>query len=264
MANRVTAAVAYMLYQDDKAAGLSYFAMNAQGGFGASNNHTKLMMKWGQRLKEVGFVLDANETRTGRSPTLTKEEVMECAKEFMNGYFVKVKGRTETMWRGFTSIEDAWCCSDALKIRQHLAETGIQPRTLWRNMLKHCPLIEACKQSVDIKAELTEEVKDERRKVAGQLRRWPQVKLETVVWIDAKKLYIAPGQLKVYGLSNNDRVVVDSRMKMGKSSTGVVLHYYSAVNALEGVIDLVWVTGTTDLSKTRKPGVTKVTTYIVT
>jgi hypothetical protein len=54
--NRVTAAVAYMLYLEDKKAGLAYFAKHAQGDFGASNNHLKLMVKWGKRLKESGDV----------------------------------------------------------------------------------------------------------------------------------------------------------------------------------------------------------------
>jgi hypothetical protein len=115
---------------------------------------------------------------------------------------------------------------------------------LYRRMLVLMPELPSHKVKVDVKHKLTAQVKDARMKAAGKLRRWSLKKLRTVVWMDAKKLHICPKTLKVYTMFP-DEVVEDERLPQGHFSSGFVLHYYAAVNALTGLVYFVWVTGTT-------------------
>jgi hypothetical protein len=60
-----------------------------------------------------------------------------------------------------------------------------------------------------------------------------------------------------------EEVLEDVRLPQGSFSSGFVLHYYAAVNALTGLIKLVWVTGTTGVNHGSttmvRPSTTRVT-----
>jgi hypothetical protein len=240
--NRLAAATGYQLAQSDKAAGTSHFISKATGSYGKNRNMKRQMDFWGQRLEAGGNLADANHLRTGRPPIVPDGEVLECALELVKGYTIEVEG--VTIRRGFTGLAAAVLSGHAPKIKGVLQQYGISVKGLYRRMLSVMPELPSHKAKVDIKQKLTIKVKDARMKAAGKLRRWSLKKLRTVVWMDAKKIYICPKALKVYTL-DPDEVVEDERLPQGKFSSGIVLHFYSAVNALVGLVKLIWVTGTT-------------------
>lgn len=104
---------------------------------------------------------------------------------------------------------------------------------------------------MDVKAVLSKEVKLARMKVATKLSAMDVEELDTVVWIDSKKIEIKPpgSKLKVYQPPGAATVVEDERMARGKMASGLHLNYYSGVCSLTGVLFFAYATGTSDINK---------------
>jgi hypothetical protein len=243
--NRAVAARAYKLWLEDPKEGRRYFKAHVRGSFGSGKNMVKAMRRWATALSVRGDLKDADHLRTGRRRKVSDEQTARAIEAFCAGYIVEGEGGRD-VWRGFTSLEDAVESGLAATINTILQDTGILVRGLWRRMTSLWPNIRNMRRGVDVKCVLSPEVKEERRKAAAAMRRWATKKLDTVVWIDAKKLYITPGNLQVYTL-NPDQVVEDPLLPQGRFNNGKCLHYYSAVNSMTGVISFVWVTGTNGL-----------------
>jgi hypothetical protein len=241
--NRVAAATGYRIAQIDKAAGVAHFKSTSVGSYAKNRNTKRQMDHWGKHLEANGNVHDAR--RTGRPPKVSDASVVECALELVQGYTIGVGA--ERVWRGFTSLDGAVQSGHAPVITEVLSESGMSTKGLYRRILAVMPELPGHKSKVDVKHHLTDKVKASRMKVAGQLRRWPLKKLRTVVWMDAKKMHICPKALKVYTL-DPEAVLEDVRLPQGSFSSGFVLHYYADVNALTGLVKLVWVTGTTGVN----------------
>jgi hypothetical protein len=240
--NRLAAATGYQLALSDRTVGVTHFRSNAAGSYAGNRNTKRQMDRWGKRLESGGDLGDANHMRTGRPRIVPDSEVLECTIELVRGYTVEVEGID--IRRGFTSLAAAALSGKAPKIKGVIEQYGISVKGLYRRMLSVMPELPNYKAKVDIKQKLTEKVKEARMKAAGKLRRLPLKKLKTVVWMDAKKMHIYPKALKVYTL-DPDEVCEDERLPQGKFNNGFVLNFYSAVNALVGLVKIVWVTGTT-------------------
>jgi hypothetical protein len=245
--NRSIAATAYKIgLAEGPLAALKYFRNNKKGSFG-DGNEAKLIKWWGQRFETTGSVSDANECRTGRKPKVPEAAVIECAKALLAGYTVKGEHGVKVR-RGFTSLKAAVESDKAPKLKKAVQQYGITIPSLHRRMRKVVPSLAHAKRRIDIKSVLDPAVKKQRKLGAAILRRLPMKQLRAVVWMDAKKLHVSgAGKLSVY-TDDPDEVVEDARLPQGKFSSGHVLHYYAAVNAILGVVTFVWVTGTTGLN----------------
>jgi hypothetical protein len=246
--NRTVAATAYKIQlSDGSAAALKYFRENKRGDFGG-RNEAKLIKKWGLRWEKAGNVQDANHRRTGRTPKVPKGAVLKCAKALLKGYTVKADNGVK-LRRGFTSLRDAVESGkgEASTIQQAINQYGITIPGLHRRMRQVVPTLARSKRRVDIKSILDPSVKKKRKAAAAKLRRMPMKQLNAVTWLDAKKVHVSGvGKLSVYTMDPSE-VVEDARKPQGNFSSGFVLHYYAAVNAILGVVTFIWVTGTTGL-----------------
>lgn len=72
--------------------------------------------------------------------------------------------------------------------------------------------------------------------------------LSRVIWIDAKKLWVAPTDEFVYAPRHADMYIEHPHARNGKKKA-VCIHYYIAVSAVLGPILFLPVTGTTQLLK---------------
>lgn len=256
--NRTIAARTWYMIQEgqDVAVAMKFFDKNVKGEYGIGRNRMALIRKWGKRFAKTGMVHDANTSRSGRRRRLSKQLVLWLVQKFLDGY--KVKGEQYY----FTDINDAVQKSPWFATATQ-APTGVTPGHLWRLMTEEVPSLHLMKRKEDIKSELPPKVKAIRKEAARKLRLWSLPKLQRIVWIDAKKVHIEKGGVKVYS-AKNDMVIAEPSLLLGNRNTGMVLHYYAAVNALVGVVHFGWVTGTTDLELERgytyptmvRPGVT--------
>jgi hypothetical protein len=245
--NRRQAAVAYHIWMDKGyAAALEYFKQHTTDGFGAGDPK-KLMKRWGPR----NDFKDNNAGRTGRRPELDPEDVRKCTHEFLHGYVVEGPGGM--MYQVFyTSLQDAVMSEKAPTIHRIIKEQQlVEVQTLWRNMKKLEPNLSKYKRPMDVKAVLPPDVKQARMKVANKLSALDVAELDTVVWIDSKKIEIKPpgSKLNVYQPPGATTVVEDERQSRGKVASGINLNYYAGVSALTGVVFFAYCTGTTGINK---------------
>jgi hypothetical protein len=253
ISNRVHASFAYALTlgkgADAEQQGAQYFKDNVQGNYAAGGNRKRCMKKWYGRLVATGSVHDA--PRSGRSGCLPDDTIFLLAKLLLLGYWVKAAGKR--VWRGFTSLQQAARNPHARQLRDALAPfPGVKLRSVQRRIAQLVEWLPGTKRAVDFKMVHTEGTKKERKAVSAAhldlVKRKGDGVLDAVVWIDAKKMFIAPGEVRVYNM-NQDDVAEYVRLPPGKSHNGKSLHYYAGVNALLGVVVFEWVTGTTGLQK---------------
>lgn len=252
MHNRVVAAaVGFMLevFPEEKKKIMSYFKKNVTDDYGSGGNEMALISTWCTAFKEQGSVADR--PRSGRQPLVTDEHAAELALLLLQGYYKKV--RNKRVWRGFSGLQDA------IKNTKHGGpirnildqyDADIDTASLMRRINGVVPWLHKHKAKVDYKLELTPENKEERLEIAKQLQGATVDELNAVISLDAKKLYVEPGQHTVYNMDKS-LVVEDARIpKNGKD--GYVLYYYAAVNAVLGVVLFCWVTGTSGIRKRYK------------
>jgi hypothetical protein len=253
ISNRVHASIAYAISLGKGAraeqSAAEYFEENVKGKYAAGGNRKRCCKKWYTKLVETGNVHDA--PRSGRPGCLPDETIFLLAKLLLLGYWVKAAGKR--VWRGFTSLQQAANNPHARKLRNVLAEfPNAKLRSVQKRITQLVEWLPGTRRAVDFKMVHSEKTKHERKIVSGThldlIKQKGDNVLDAVVWIDAKKMFIAPGEVRVYNM-NLDDVAEDVRLPQGKSHNGKSLHYYAGVNSLLGVVFLVWVTGTTDLRK---------------
>jgi hypothetical protein len=236
--NQKVAAEAYVLYQQDKQAGLAYFDEHIMGTYGQGGNKLKLMQRhYGNRMQRQAMV------PRGRPPNLPVCAVYAAMKVLVEGYTVHLSNG-ETVWRGYSSLKDALQMGLSPVLAEIQRDYNVSASWLWVRIKQLHPGILKLKHTVDTKSALTPAARESRQKAAATLQRWPIKKLARVVYLDAKKFYLAPGSNRVYTL-NPDYVDHNPLIPMGKLNSGKAFHYYAAVNSLVGTVSLVWVTGTT-------------------
>lgn len=187
--NRIVAAHSYKLWKEDRGEGRRYFKAHVRGDFGSGKNMVSTMRRWGTALEERGDLREPDHLRTGRRCKVSNDQVKRAIEVFCAGYIVGGEGGCE-VWRGYTSLEDAVESGRADAINEIIHSTAITVRALWRRMTIMWPNICNQRRRVDVKCALSAEVKEERKKAAAVMRRWAVKKLDTVVWLDAKKMYI--------------------------------------------------------------------------
>lgn len=245
--NRRVSAIAYEMSKTNEGQAREYWLQNTLGTFGSPKNYARAIKKWGPKFQN-NFNLD-DAPRSGRPSALDPATILRCVGEFLQGRY-KENEKGQLVWLGWESLNHAIKSGECEEINMALNSTGICSTQLWRRMVGEYPQLCDMKRTVTIKAMLTPEVKAQRKLVAGQHRRLALWQLLQTVWIDAKKLYVTPEGLKVYGTWPFEYTTMeDPRLPQGKSNTGVVLYYFGAVNALLGVVYFTYVTGTTGVHK---------------
>lgn len=96
------------------------------------------------------------------------------------------------------------------------------------------------------KLQLTPEQMRKRKAYCRRMHKLGIKKLLSIVWVDAKKIYVQPpAKLRVYGSRSKPvSTITDSRVPKGGRQTKCI-YYYSAVSPLVGPLEIVICTGTT-------------------
>lgn len=200
-----------------------YYEENIKGGYGAGGNRKRRREYWHARLLKHGHVLDA--PRSGRPPCIPDDTIFVLARLLLLGYFIKIAGRV--LWRGFTSLEKAATNPNAKELRKEISKLHVDTnlRSVARRIKQLVPWLPGTKRDVDFKMQLSNDTKEQREKVSAEHMSLIKLKgpavLDTVTWIDAKKMFIAPGQLTVYNMNTED-VAEDVRLPEGKQHNGII------------------------------------------
>lgn len=133
-------------------------------------------------------------------------------------------------------------------VREIINSTGASNRTLTRAMQRLCPTL--CYKKLTVKAKLTVQHKQKRVVLCTQHEQVSDSTLETVVWIDAKTMYM--NITDRYGwVDATEEDIFETNRAATRKSNLIKLKYYIAVNARLGAVKLVFYTGTTGMPAER-------------
>jgi hypothetical protein len=213
-------------------------------GVYAQKHPARARKRWSDRMEKTGGVQDA--PRSGRPSRVPYKVIMQLVVLLFLGWTARADDNVK-VWRGFTGIDDMM--KRSAKARRLLAPCGpLKHASVWKRMKQLIPKLSSKKKPVDHKQTLDARTKQLRKACALELLRLSRDQLDGIIFLDAKKLWVAPGTHKVYMLEKG-LAVEDARLPQGKANSGTSLHYYAAVNALMGVVLFQWVTGTSELQK---------------
>lgn len=230
-------------YTGSTRAANKYLRSKTTSGY-AHTHPARARKRWSARMEKTGGVQDA--PRSGRPSPVSNKIIMQLAVLLFLGWTARVDDNVK-VWRGFTGIEDLM--QRSAKARRLLAPCGpLKYASVWKRMKRLIPKLSKKKKPIDHKQTLEPSTKHLRKACALKLLQLSRDQLDGIIFLDAKKLWVAPGSHKVYMLEKG-LAVEDARLPQGKPNSGISLHYYAAVNALMGVVLFQWVTGTSELQK---------------
>lgn len=230
-------------YTGSTRAANKYLRSKTTGGY-AHTHPARARKRWSARMEKTGGVNDA--PRTGRSSPVSVKIIMQLAVLLFLGWTARADDNVK-VWRGFTGLDDLMQRSP--KARRLLAPCGpLKNASVWRRMKQLIPKLSSKKKAVDHKQTLKARTKQLRMECALKLLQLSRDQLDGIIFLDAKKLWVAPGSQKVFMLEKG-LAVEDARLPQGKPNSGISLHYYAAVNAVMGVVLFQWVTGTSELHR---------------
>lgn len=182
---------------------------------------------------------------SGRPRQFTDEQAL-AAVELVSAGFELDDGSTTK----FCSQEDAFCfCPQLQLVLQECHSPPAHPRTLWRHMLRVDPTFR--KRLLVARPPLSSQLRLERKLYAAEMLRQTQHYLHSMVFLDAKKLWVKKGSCMAWAnaaaVAAGELTVCDPRAPFG-SEDNICLHYYAGVSAAVGAVSFVYVTGTTGLS----------------
>jgi hypothetical protein len=204
--------------------------------------------KWGQRRLATGGVTDA--TRAGRPKLLTVDWIDQCITALSWGYIrIETAGPKRVPFRTWSQF-----CSWSPVAKACLDATGVTSAHLLRACQLSLPTLKRVK--IHLKVWLAPATKNARVAAATKLLSKHADWFKSVVWVDAKTLYINPKNTYAWvntaSMSPHDLVREDKRFK-AKGNELLKLKFYVAVNAVCGPVALIWVNGTTGLKADRLP-----------
>lgn len=220
-----------------KGAVAKYKSFVPEGAQLPANLHS-FIPDWVNHFEQYGSVQDA--PRPGQPPMMPDTEADECIRLLVSGY---KKGRAT---RFFRSVAQALKKSKALA--QLAGKYGYGGRSLLRRLKARDPDL----HRITLRPHHRLSAATKRQRLAycqrllakgkDALRRY----LARVVWIDAKKMYIAPKPHLVWaphGGSRSSLLVADSRLPGSPLATHKI-HYYAAVNEVLGACHFKICSGT--------------------
>lgn len=176
---------------------------------------------------------------SGRRRLISEKQARRCVSIVLNW---REDGRPGP----YRSVQDlvnnnAW-------VRGVMEATGASNRTLARAMQRVCPSL-SYKRLV-VKAKLTDQHRQARVVVCKKHLKVPDSMLDTVVWIDAKTMYMNITHRYGWVDALKEDIYETTRPSTRKSNV-IKLKYYIAVNARLGPVMLVFYTGTTGMPAER-------------
>lgn len=204
--------------------------------------------KWGECRIATGGVADA--PRSGRPKQLTAGWIDQIITALSQGYIrIETTGPKRVPFRTWSQF-----CSWSPIARACLEATKVTQAHLLRACQLSLPTLKRVK--IQLKVWLAPATKAARVAASTKLLAKPAAWFNSVVWLDAKTLYINPKNTYAWvntaAMSPHDLVREDKRFK-ARGKELIKLKFYIAVNALCGPVALVWVTGTTGLKCNRLP-----------
>ena len=204
-------------------------------------------VKWGLRRLETHNVNDA--PRTGRPRKVSKEQIDTLITALSQGWLLmgvhEAKRLPYSSWAHFCKN-----CPAAITVLQ---STGVTPRHLLRACQATLPTLKRAK--IQLRVWLKPATKAERvatsQILLGKTFEW----FKSVVWVDAKTLYICPKSAHAWintaDMMAHSMLVREDRRIKTKTSQVVKIKFYIAVNALCGPVTMVFTTGTTGMRADR-------------
>lgn len=193
---------------------------------------------WGKKHQKYGTV-KGHASNSGRIRKLTRAQAKRCLDKALGW---KKDGRSGP----YSSVDNL--ISKCPEVKQMIQETGACPRTLMRAMKQLCPTFSYKKLTV--KAKLSAQQKLDRVAVCKKHLQVPDKTLETVLWIDAKTMYM--NITHRYGwVDAAEEDVFETNRPATRKSNVIKLKYYIAVNARLGAVYLGFYTGTTGMPAER-------------
>jgi hypothetical protein len=199
---------------------------------------TSFVQYWGQQWQEYHST-EGHAGKSGRPRLLSLKDAKACLDQLLKWREAGLKGP-------YRSMHDLVKNSHA--VRGIVSMTGASKRTLLRAMQEICPTLQFKK--LKVKAKLTERHKQERVAVCTKHLGVPDNTLETVVWIDAKTMYM--NITHRYGwVDASKEDVFETKRTSSRKANIIKLKYYIAVNARLGAVALHFYTGTTGMPAQR-------------
>ena len=219
----------------------------ALGGNMPLSKPAQYCKKWGCRRLETHTVNDA--PRSCRPKKLTRDGIDQVITALSQGWVLMGANEPKKMpyssWSQFCRM-----CPTAIRVLQ---ATGVTRRHLLRACQATLPSLK--RKKIQLRVWLKPETKAERvatsQHLLGKTKEW----FESVVWVDAKTLYICPKSafawINTADMMAHSMLVREDRRVRTKPSQLVKLKFYIAVSALVGPVCLVFTTGTTGMPANR-------------
>lgn len=193
---------------------------------------------WGEPWPKVKSV-HGRASNSGRHRLITDKQAQKCLNIVLNW---REDGRPGP----YKSVQDL--VKNSEWVRGLKEATGASNRTIARAMKRLCPSL--CYRRLVVKAKLTDKHRQERVAVCKKHLQVPDNVLDTVVWIDAKTMYMNITHRYGWVDALKEDIYETTRPATRKSNI-IKLKYYIAVNARLGPVMLAFYTGTTGMPAER-------------
>jgi len=199
---------------------------------------TSFVRYWGQQWQTHRSTA-GHAGNSGRPRKLSLKDAKACLDQLF-------KWREAGLRGPYRSLHDL--VKNSSVVSKIVSRTGASKRTLLRAMQEICPTLQFKK--LKVKAKLTEHHKQKRVEVCTKHLGVSDKTLETVVWIDAKTMYM--NITHRYGwVDASKEDVFETKRTSSRKANIIKLKYYIAVNARVGAVALHFYTGTTGMPAQR-------------
>ena len=200
----------------------------------------RMLIRWGRDFEKRGTLSD--QARSGRPKQLPDAAALRAAAILKTGY--KASG----VHKCYSSFSHALSLNQELQ--SILQTAGVGKKHLLQG-IKNVDSSPAFRM-LHIKNALTHEERSERMRISRHMiREFSRADCfsKRIFWIDAKKMHVSLKSQKVWLDSENPPETVEDARAQGARGGWKTLHFYAAVNACQGPVAFVFITGTTGLQR---------------
>ena len=224
---------------DIKAATKQFITELKSMGLDIPKDPAKFIQYWGHRWA-VQHSTRGSSSNSGRQRKLRDAELAQVLDIIVNW---RRDGRTGP----YRSMKEVKRCNQIVRDIIRTADCSMD--TLRRSLKRFCP--ELVYKKLWVKPKLTDQHKEDRYNGCCELLEYDEDIAETVVFLDAKTMYMTITDRKGWVLLGEEDVFETNHNKSKKNP--IVLKYYAAVNYRLGKVELIFITGTTGMKANRDP-----------
>ena len=199
----------------------------------------RMVSRWGRDFEIRGVFAD--QPRSGRPRQLTDAATLQAASILKSGYMVS------GVHMCFTSSSQALTYSDELRSILKTANIGK------KHLLQMIKAVGGpAFKMLYVKNAFTHSERSRRMQISKQmLRSFSRAASfsNRIFWVDAKKLHVSLKSQRVWLDSDNPPDTIEDVRAAGARGGLKTLHFYAAVNACQGPVAFVFITGTTGLKR---------------